>query len=222
MKKVMKSILNGFEKVLELIIALVAMVLFILAFIPLRLIFPTKIIGRKNLRKVKGGKIVASNHFSNLDIVLLIAYFYPITFARKILAKIELGKIWISKVVFKGVGAIFIDRSRVDIKAMKETVKYLQKGKTIIMFPEGTRNKEGEEDTKDLKSGVIYFAQKADATIVPLIILHRPKAFRRNTIIIQEGYKIDKTQKCNTEEEVKRLTEVFSNTREKYSVKVEE
>lgn len=222
MKKVFSGLLKGLEKSIEFISALLIMVLILVAFIPIRIMFPTKIIGRKNLRSVKGGKLVASNHFSNLDIIILIVTFYPITFTRKVLAKIELAKNWLVKIVLKGIGAIFIDRSKVDMHAMKETTKQLQKGKAVIMFPEGTRNKGTSEETNTLKNGVVFFAQRADATIIPVVILHRPKLFRFNKIIVCEGYKIDKTQKVDMDQEVQRLTSVFSETRKKYTANMEE
>ncbi|MBP3630745.1 MAG: 1-acyl-sn-glycerol-3-phosphate acyltransferase [Clostridia bacterium] len=219
MKKMFLMIGKGIDATVKFILATILLVVAFLLYIPFRIIFPTKIVGRKNLRKVKGGKIVASNHFSNFDGVLLVVYFYPITYVRKFLAKVELAKKKFFAYVLRAFGAIFIDRTRLDVKAMREATKELQKGKTLIMFPEGTRNKQGSEDTKALKGGVIYFANKADATIVPVTILHRPKPFRFNKIIVSEGYKIDKSEKCNTEKEIEKLENIYKEVRAQYTNK---
>ena len=44
-------------------------ILLILLYIPLRLLYPTKVIGKKNL--LKGKCIWACNHMTNMDIVIL-------------------------------------------------------------------------------------------------------------------------------------------------------
>ena len=216
MKRMFMSIKKVLNACIEFILATILVVVALFLYIPLRIIFPTKIVGRKHLKEVKGGKIIASNHYSNFDGVLLVVFFYPITYVRKFLAKIELSKNKLFGYIFKAFGAIYIDRSRLDIKAMRETTKQLQKGKTLIMFPEGTRNKSGDEETKALKGGVIYFANKADATIVPVIFLHRPKPFKMNKIIVSRGYKIDKEVKCNTEQEIEKLDRIYKSVREEF------
>lgn len=207
-----KIIIYPFRLFLEVLVLVLALLLFI----PFKIVFPTKIIGRKNLRQVKGGKIVASNHFSNFDAPLLLVFFFPITWTRKFLAKVELAKNKFFGYILKCFGALYIDRNKLDMKAMKESTKELQRGKTLIMFPEGTRNKANSEDTQAVKGGVVFFAYRADATIVPLTILHKPKPFRRNKIIISEGYKIDKALKYNQDKEVERLSNVYKEVREKY------
>ena len=216
MKKLFSCLMKGIKAVISFILGVILIFVAVILFIPFRVIFPTRIVGRENLRKVKGGKIVASNHFSNFDGVLLVVFFYPYTFARKFLAKVELAKKKFFAFVLRSFGAIFINRKSLDVKAMREAVSTLKKGKTLIMFPEGTRNKEGAEDTKDLKGGVIFFAQKADATIVPVTFLHRPRPFKMNKIIVCEGYKIDKGVKLDTEKEIEVLTNIYKDTREKH------
>ena len=217
MKKMFLGLLKGIDVVVKGLLAILITIIALVFFIPLRILFPTKIIGRKNLSHVKGCKIVASNHFSNLDIILLLVFFYPIAFTRKVLGKIELTKCKLFGYILASYGGIFIDRSKLDVKAMKCITSELQKGKTVIIFPEGTRNKDGSEDTKSVKGGVAYFAYKADATIVPIVILHRPKIFKFNKIIVSEGYKISQEQKLNSEQEIERLNAVYKDVREKYT-----
>ena len=98
---------------------------------------------------------------------------------------------------------------------MKEVLAELKKGKNIIIFPEGTRNKTQSENLQDIKSGVVFFADRAKCNIVPMIIKHRIKPFRKNEIIIDDGYKITNPGKAGQIEELNILNEKFQNLRER-------
>ena len=173
--------------------------------------YPMKIEGKKNLKKAKGA-VVACNHYSNLDGVLLCAKVFRFPYSRKLLAKKELSKNRFFGWVLKGIGAIFIDRNSLDREAMREADKNLKKGKKLIVFPEGTRNKNQEtEDMGEVKSGVIFFAKKASVPIIPMRIVHRSKMFKRNKLVIGEPYFVGETGKKSTEEEVKILTEKMNS-----------
>jgi len=173
-------------------------------------IAPTKIIGKENLKKVKGkGAIVAANHYSNLDIVYLVPRFFKWPFGRKFLCKKELGKCFFTNWVFSSIGAIFIDRSTVDRAAFRNVDNILKKNQKLVMFPEGTRNKTGTDQMNQIKSGVIFFAKKADAYIVPLRFSHKIRLFHKNTIKIGEPYKVGEEGKLTTEEEVKKLEQKY-------------
>lgn len=188
-------------------------ILFVVVF-SLRLTFmiiaPTKINGKKNLKKVKGkGAIIAANHYSNLDIVYLVPRFFKWPFSRKLLCKKEWGKCFLTNWVFTSIGTIFIDRSTVDRTAFRKIDKALKKNKKLVMFPEGTRNKSGTDEMNQIKSGVIFFAKKADAYIVPIRFTHKIRLFHKNTINIGEPYKVGEEGKLTTEEEVKKLEQKY-------------
>lgn len=206
MKKFFKCLGMPFVWLYKLFIVLVATIVAMVIFV----LFPTKIVGRKNLKKVKGA-VVACNHYSNFDGVLLCARLFKNTFKRDFLGKKELGKFFLFRWILGGIGCIFIDRGNIDRKAMKEVERALKRGKKIILFPEGTRNKNAEsEDMQGIKSGVIFFAKRADSYIIPMRILHRSKLFRLNKIIIGEPYKVGEAGKLSTAEEVVKLEEKFS------------
>ena len=80
-----------------------------------------------------------------------------------------------------------------------------------MIFPEGTRNKSGTEEMQSIKSGVIFFAKKADVPILPIRLERKPKMFHLTRIYIGEGYKVGENGKLSTDEEVKILEEKFSN-----------
>ena len=207
-----KAVLDGFGHVFVFVVI-------ILTWLPVRILFPTKIIGKKNL-KADGGRVVVSNHFSNLDAIILVYCLRPIN-RMKFLAKKELTKFapfgWLLKII----GAVYIDRKSTDIKAMKQTSALLKKGKMVTIFAEGTRNKTDGEDLQELKGGAVFFASSTSSYIIPMRILHRPRLFRRNCIIIGEPYKPERGGKEQKEKEVNLLTEKMEDLKNKCQPKGE-
>ena len=59
----------------------------------------------------------------------------------------------------------------------------LKNDEGITIFPEGTRNKSGE-NLQELKSGAALFALKGRASVVPIILLHKQRVFRRNYMYV--------------------------------------
>ena len=202
----MKTIGKFFKGVIAVLVVVFAFLLRPIFFV----LFPVKVYGRKNL-KYKGGAIVASNHFSNFDIILLIVNFFNNTFARKLLAKRELSKFKPFGFLLSGCGAIFITRGAVDLAAVREVSATLSAGKKLVMFPEGTRNKTGSEDMQEIKSGIIFFAKKNNCPIIPLRMERKARLFRLTRIYIGEPYNVGDGGKRSTEEEVKILEEKFNS-----------
>ncbi len=172
--------------------------LYILLYLPIKLFYPTKIIGKKNLPKDKG-YILTCNHFSNLDPILLDIYL-----CKKIryLAKKELFKKKFSAHCLKKLGAFPVDRQNADMSAYKFAIKTLKDKHTLGIFPEGTRNiNEGE--MLELKNGAIVFASKGDAVIVPMMLYRKPKFMRRNYLVIGEPFDIVAVDKRRLTQEEK-------------------
>lgn len=160
-------------------------ILFILVWLPFLIFFPVRIKGKNNLPK-KQGAVFVCNHYSNLDPLLL-----NVKLAKKIryMAKKELFKTkfsaWLYKKVFE---CVPVDRGVADISAIKSSLKILKENKILGIFPEGTRNKTGQDEMTEIHGGAIMIASRAGVPIVPAIIYKRPKIFRLNTIVIGEPY----------------------------------
>lgn len=160
-----------------------------LAFIPGRIIFPSRIYGRKNLPK--GKAVLTINHTSNLDSVIIALGTYE---KKYYLAKKELFKNKFQSGFLKSLGAIKIDRSTADIGAIKNALGVLKKGKKLIIYPEGTRNKSANDENFELgevKSGAAMLAIKSKSPIVQIWIYNRPKAFRTTKVVIGTPYELD-------------------------------
>ena len=169
----------------------------ILLALPIRMLFPTKIIGKKNIPK--GACILSSNHTSNMDAVV----FAVKTWEKKYyLAKKELFENKLFGFFLKKVGGIKIDRQANDVTAIKNCLKVLKDNKKLFIFPEGTRVHNENMELGQVKHGVAMFAIKAKVPVVPIFILRQPKIFRRNKIFIGQpltleefyGKKLDSTE----------------------------
>ncbi len=156
---------------------------YILVALPILIILPTRVFGRKNL--IKGKSIIICNHTSNFDGPMLDFYL-----RRRIrfLAKKELfttkTKKWFMTSVL---GSVAVDRKQADLTATKNILKLLKEDKSVGIFPQGTRS---SNDDMQIKNGVCLFAIKAKAPIIPVYILSKPKLFKRNKILIGKPYEL--------------------------------
>jgi len=108
-----------------------------------------------------------SNHQSNFDIPVLLAYL-PVQF--RWLAKMELFRIPIFGFAMQRAGYISIDRSnrKAAILSLKRAAEIIRGGVSVLIFPEGTRSLDGE--IQPFKSGGFILAVDSGVPIVPVII----------------------------------------------------
>ncbi|MBQ7976194.1 MAG: 1-acyl-sn-glycerol-3-phosphate acyltransferase [Clostridia bacterium] len=128
-----------------------------------RILFNIKIEGLENIPE--DGAVIAPNHISNLDPPLVIA-FCPLKL--RIMAKAELFSNRLFKWFFTAVGAFPVDRGNADITAIKTALRILKNKEKLLIFPHGTRIKQGADEP--IKEGVILIALKAKKNIVPAYI----------------------------------------------------
>lgn len=169
----------------------------ILAWLPLKILYPTKVVGKENLPKKKKA-ILVCNHMSNRDSVVL-QHIFP----RKayFLAKVELFKKKFNAGLLKLFGGVPVDRKNVSISAFRTVLKLLKDDEWVVVFPEGTRHDtENNEDLDAAKNGMSLFALKGECPIVPMWFVKKPRPFRRNVLLIGKpidlsGYKEQKPTK---------------------------
>lgn len=156
-------------------------------FIPIKLLFPTIVKGRKNLPK--GKAIYASNHQTNFDIMVLACGLYRRIYA---LGKAELFKNKFISWFLRGIGCVKINRGTADIEAVKNVYTILKKKqKPIVIFPTGTRNSSPDE-VQDIKNGVAMFSVKTQSPIVPMVLIKKPVPFRINKLVIGKPLDLSK------------------------------
>ncbi len=123
-----------------------------------------KIEGKHNMPE-KGPVIIASNHVSNWDpIMVALITRRPIYF----MAKVELFKSVISAKLFAKLHAFPVKRGTADRKAIKRALDLLEQGKIVAIFPEGRRSK---EMFAQVQTGAAMLALKSESPVVPVACL---------------------------------------------------
>lgn len=123
-----------------------------------------------------------SNHQSNFDIAIFLGC---IDTKKGFVAKLELGKIPILNKWMRNIDCVFMDRSSVrkSAYAIAEATKLLKKGRSMVIFPEGTRSKTGE--LGDFKSGSFKLATKSKSKIIPVTINNSRYLMEENNNMIK-------------------------------------
>ena len=142
-----------------------------LAWIVFHIGFRVECIGRENLKKVRtNGCIIAPNHVSAIDpVFVVITRFWGrrmIVFAKKELFEINVLLTWF----FRWMGALCVRGTREEMDVIDQTVEACRNGGTLLIFPEGTREKEGK--LLQPKSGLFVIAAQAAVDVVPVRILY--------------------------------------------------
>jgi len=162
-------------------------------------IYPCKIFGKENL--TEGSAVIVSNHFSMIDCVhylnLKVGKDTPYFLAKKELFE----KKFISKLL-GSFGGLPIDRYKPDMKAMLNCLKVLKNGEKLVIYVEGTRNKSGTDDLQEIKGGAGVFATRSKSPIIPVMLLKKPRIFRRTKIIVGKPFELTEfyDKKLSTEE----------------------
>ena len=145
-----------------------------LAWIVFHIGFRVECVGRENLKKIETkGCILAPNHISAIDpVFVVITRFWGrrmVTFAKKELFEINGFLSWF----FRCAGAVCVRGTKEELGIIDETVAFCKEGGTLLIFPEGTREKEGA--FLPPKSGLFLIAAQAAVDVIPVrIVYHTP------------------------------------------------
>ena len=114
-----------------------------------------------------GGLIIASNHASNADPVLIGAFLAP-KLGRPFnwLGKREVFDWPILSWMARHGGVHPVERGAADVEAFRSAMRILEGGHMLAIFPEGTRSPDGR--LQEGQEGVTALAQRSGATIVPI------------------------------------------------------
>ena len=152
----------------------------------IKLFCNVRVKGKENIpKKGEGPYIICANHMSALDpvaIAVCLKHTQP-----HYLAKQELFKKKIAAWFFTNIGMIPVTRTGNDVGALKATIKLIKDGKSIGIFPQGTRYPGKDPRETKARIGVGMIQSYAAADILPIYIRvkdNTPKFFRRKTVII--------------------------------------
>lgn len=131
----------------------------------------------------KKGAILMSNHSSDLDItVCFVACPTPIVF----LSKASIRKIPLLGEANARVGTVFVERGNKEssLKAIRTLVNTVKNGRSVVVYPEGTRSKTGE--ILPFKNGGFHLAVQAKAPVIPMHISGTHKRLPPGSFSIQK------------------------------------
>ena len=156
----------------------------------IRSVARVEIKGYENIPE-KGGFVIAVNHLGFLDAPL--AYYGLDNWNLFIPVAEKWADYAILRWLGKHLNAIFVDRFNPDLKAMREMMKRMAEGQTLVIAPEGTRAR--DERMAQGKPGVAFLASKMGWPILPVaisgsedrLILGNLKHFKRTTIRLTAG-----------------------------------
>lgn len=142
--------------------------------------------GEQNLPE--GPVLFVSNHQGYADIPVFCAAITTKQFG--FVAKTSLGKIPVFGEWIRDIRSIFIERDdpRSSLKTMQEGIDLINKGFSLVIFPEGTRSrglKPGE-----FKKGSLRLATKAGVPVVPVTLNGTFRVFEENGYV-KPGAKVD-------------------------------
>jgi 1-acyl-sn-glycerol-3-phosphate acyltransferase len=110
-----------------------------------------------------GPVIIAANHVSNWDpVVVALVLKRPIHF----MGKAQLFKYGILDKLLTKLNAFPVKKGTPDRNAIRQALRILEEGHVLGIFPEGGRNKTGEE--MKAQSGVAMIALKSGSPIIPV------------------------------------------------------
>ena len=142
-----------------------------------------KVEGQENIPS--GTPVVfASNHQSQFDIPALYLAL-PVQF--RFVVKQELFKIPLFGQAMKRAGYVPIDRSggKKAVKSLRDAVRRIRSGTSVVVFPEGTRSPDGR--LLPFKSGALLIALRSGVPIIPIGIWGTYKILPKGSLWVRPG-----------------------------------
>lgn len=152
-----------------------------LVWIAMKIAFSVKLEGKENIPK-DTNCIFASNHRTNADPPLISC---GLKGKHSFMAKEELFKNKIFGWLIRNLGAFPVSRGKGDTAVLDTAVERLENGSNLMIFPEGTRSKDGKVHRGH--SGAAVIAARSGKPVIPVGIVFGDKLKFRTKITIKYG-----------------------------------
>ena len=167
-----------------------------------RVLYPWKVIGKENIPE--GACVICPNHtYWNDPFCVVFAFGREVV--MRAMAKIEIIRWPVVGPVLEKCGVFGVDRGNTDLKAARMAMKSLKEGSKLLMFPEGTRVKEGE--SVDAKAGAALFATRCNVPLLPVYINNSKKLFKRSTVVVGQPYMPEYEGRKASAEELQKIVQ---------------
>ena len=126
-----------------------------------------EVTGRENIPS--GACVFVGNHRSYYDTPLMHT---QLDGPHAMVAKQQIDRIPLVRRWMRLLDCVFLDRDnpRRAMQALNAATELVKNGKSVVIFPEGTRGKGGELELGEFKAGAFRMALKAGAPVVPVAI----------------------------------------------------
>ncbi|MDE6260281.1 MAG: 1-acyl-sn-glycerol-3-phosphate acyltransferase [Oscillospiraceae bacterium] len=158
-------------------------VLYPIIWIFMRIFHPWKAVGVENIPE--GAALICGNHTSLGDPLYVVCCMGSKR-QTHVMAKAEIMKWPVIGFLLKKAGIFGVNRGKSDVAAIKEAMRVLRAGEKLLMFPEGTRVKEGE--TSEAHTGAAMLSTRTNTPLVPVYISPKKRRFRRTTVVFGQSY----------------------------------
>jgi 1-acyl-sn-glycerol-3-phosphate acyltransferase len=150
----------------------------------------------------EGPVLLAANHQSHFD-PPLVGSCCPRRAAY--IARASLFNVTVLAWFMRSFGAFPIERDGRGFAGIKETLRRLKRGEVVLIFPEGSRTRDGEIAT--FRAGIRTLALRSGATIVPVTIEGAYRAWPRTLSFPRRGTIHVRFAKALGPEEIRELGE---------------
>ena len=137
----------------------------------------------------QGPLIVAANHASSADPVLIGAFLGPaINRPLNWLGKRELTEFGPLGWAFRRAGIHPVDRDAADLEAFRTALRILEAGQVLAIFPEGTRSRDGA--LQPVREGAGMLALRSGATVLPIAVVDSDLMWPRGHLLPRFGKRV--------------------------------
>lgn len=166
-----------------------------------------RVIGRENV-PCNGRLVICANH-SGLADPIWIVHALHLGHIPRIMAKKEALEMPILGRIFERIGVFGVDREGIDVTAIKKGLKCLKDEEELLIFPEGTRVRNGK--IVEPKRGAVMLAARTDSPILPVYLTAQRRPFSKMKCVIGMPYTMEfsgpKPTEAELEHETRRMME---------------
>lgn len=134
-----------------------------------KIIAPWKLEAAEELCREKRARIIAMNHVSIIDPVIVAVSMWRCGQPMRCVFKSELNANAFLTWLFSRVGGLPVDRGMADMRVVRRVRAALERGESVLVYPEGTRVKRDEDS--QIHGSYALMASLAKAPIQPVAIV---------------------------------------------------
>lgn len=177
-------------------------ILYAMAWIALRFSHPRwHVYGKKHIPAAP--YVMVANHSAATDPVYVVLAQNPKPLYT-IMAKRQVLEIPVLGFLLKKIGVFPVDRDGTDSAAVMASMKSLKSGRSLLLFPEGTRLRDGRREPA--KGGAILLASRCGVPIVPVYVTTKKRFFHSVTVAFGKPYHPQTSSRHVPQEELERLS----------------